>query len=810
MQDLIQRQLQIEAEYSHESVINSIKMTQEALDKGRGADTSIGKRLVAKAFSTVLDALQKDTAKRVNSNNARKLVLRADLEVVTVAALRLVFSYCVMSRAKTLQDVIRNLGVMVETECLIAAVDSVNSGYVAKTLDYLETTNTTDLIHRNRTFGVAAEALHINWVNWTADERVGVGRLVVQSLWTTGLFIWVERNPGESSRKSIEILQPSPALADHLFQAVEASRSIIKYPPMVVPPIPWTNAFSGGYLTNWYQQRAGIIQVRAPKDIRKWILDGLSDGKALELKAAMNKAQATAYRINSNVLSTLLTAMAVGEGIMGLARTIPPLKPEFPHPEGWEKKLATEKELQVFKEWKSTMHTWHTKECTRAGQAAGMLSKIKELKVYKNEAAIYFPAFADSRGRIYFRSTLTPQSNDAVKACLEFAEGKRLGANGLFWLKVHIANCAGYDKHSPEIKCKWAEDNMGELLAFFEEPLLVTAPEPDTAFTLYAALLSYTEAMKLDNPEDYICHTPVAMDATCSGLQHFSAMLRDPVGAHYTNLIDNGLDQKSDIYNHVGKLSDDMKLQLADEPVVKHFWSDKTISRNMAKRPVMTYVYGSTIKSTMDYVAISMAEQGCEPIRDDETGMVLYSLNKLAVPVAKALRIAVTKTVPAAAAGMKCLQEMTKASRDPLRWVTPIGLPVCNWADATIEKVIKIRSMGRESALFKLRIGEYDRRGAASSIAPNFIHSLDSAHLCKTINATDISIIPIHDSFATHPSDVAELHKVLRAEFVKMYSVDIFNQLCSSVVQMEDFNVQTPTYGTFNLNDVHESRYMFG
>lgn len=809
-----ERQVEIELQYSHESIIASVKATQDALDKGRGADTPVGKQIVASAFNTAHAALVKSLAdRRGNRPIYKELLARANPEIVTVAALRLLFSYCAMAKAKTLQDVFRNLGLMVETEALIATVDDVNSGYANKTLGYLDDANTTDIYHRNRTFAVAAESLHIGWLSWSAEERIGVGRLVTQAMWTTGLFLWLERNPGDNARKSIEIIQPSEALEKHLAQVVAESKSIVKYPPMVVPPIPWTSAFSGGYITPWYQQRASMIQVRAPKKYRKVILEGLSSGNGQKVKDAMNKAQSVGYRVNKKVLSTLLAATAVGEGIMGLARTIAPPRKEFPHPEGWDKKTATELELQEFKEWKSFMHDWHTKEVTRAGQAAGMMAKIKELKIYKDEAAIYFPTFLDSRGRMYFRSTLTPQSNDAVKACLEFANGKPLGERGMFWLFVHIANCAGYDKHDPAIKAQWAKDNMPHLLEFFNDPLVVEPPEKDTAFTLYAALLSYTEALLLDDPATYVCHLPIAMDATCSGLQHFSAMLRDPIGGHFTNLTDNGEDTKSDIYRHVGALADGMKERMTkDDVVAAHFWRDKGISRNMAKRPVMTYVYGSTIKSTMDYVAQSMAESGYESIRCSESGLILFSLNKLAVPVAKALRSAVVQTVPAAAAGMKCLQDLTKASEEPLGWVTPVGVPVFNWADATTEKVMKIRSMGRESALFKMRIGSYDKRSAAGSIAPNFVHSLDSAHLCLVVAAggdVGMDIVPIHDSFATHPCDVDEMHHILRREFVEMYSVDLFNSLCSSVIQMEGYNVERPTFGDLDLSDVLNSRYMF-
>ena len=80
---------------------------------------------------------------------------------------------------------------------------------------------------------------------------------------------------------------------------------------------------------------------------------------------------------------------------------------------------------------------------------------------------------------------------------------------------------------------------------FINNPLDVDSPEPDTAFTLLQAGLALQDALSMEDATQYICRVPVAMDATCSGLQHLSALTRDTVGATYTNLINNhsGRDQ---------------------------------------------------------------------------------------------------------------------------------------------------------------------------------------------------------------------------------------------------------------------------
>ena len=59
----------------------------------------------------------------------------------------------------------------------------------------------------------------------------------------------------------------------------------------------------------------------------------------------------------------------------------------------------------------------------------------------------FYPHNLDFRGRVY---TVPPHlnhiGNDLSRGLLLFAEGKKLGDNGLKWLKIHCANLLGKDK----------------------------------------------------------------------------------------------------------------------------------------------------------------------------------------------------------------------------------------------------------------------------------------------------------------------------------------------------------------------------
>ena len=77
----------------------------------------------------------------------------------------------------------------------------------------------------------------------------------------------------------------------------------------------------------------------------------------------------------------------------------------------------------------------------------------------------------------------------------------------------------------------------------------------------------------------------------------------------------------------------------------------------------MTFVYGSTLLSTIERISLDMEEAGMPSITDDQ-GNVLYSLSALATPIGKALRKGVENTVPEAAIVMKYLTEpCTQAQR---------------------------------------------------------------------------------------------------------------------------------------------------
>lgn len=798
----VTRQIQLELDASNEGILRGIQQMQQAFEQGRAADTGIGKRILAQAYEEGLPLV----TEAINTKSAgvggkyRALLRRVRPEILTVLGLRQILSACADPSEVLLQDILRDIGRAAETESIITVIEDVNEYYVQKVDAQVQAEASKSVGHIQRKYRTGAKDLGVEVDPWTDDEKIGAGKIILTALYELGLFEFRDLPSGKG--KPYKVISPSAALQKHLLAAVDAAHAIMRFPPMVCPPRPWTSFNSGGYITAEMNMYAPLMSIRGmKKSMRTWVIDNLKDGYAEVAKAAANKAQSVPYRVNKQVLAIARKAIANPRGILGLPPHGTAPKPEFPLGDEWSKKEATPEELELFMYWKGQMKQWYTNEKQRVGRKVGLVNKFNELVKYQAEEALYFPTFLDWRGRLYFRSSINPQSHDTVKGILEFAEGKRLGKRGLFWLKVHIANCCGYDKKDFNIREKWTEDNWGFIQEFINDPLNVDAPENDTAFTLLAAGLAYQEALELQNPEDYICHVPCAQDATCSGLQHFSAMFKDPIGAKFTNLIDTGKDEKEDIYRGVAAVAQPLINELAEDAVVRQWWAERSIPRSMAKRPVMTYVYGSTLQSTMDYVADDLVKQG-------ELGLDGFSIHKLSVPAAKALRIGVERTVPSAAEGMKYLQQLVRTSTEPIRWVSPAGVPVCNWSEKHETTAVHIRSMGVVTIQMRKRTGMYDKVSAANGIAPNFVHSLDSAHLCLTINEFDGQIVPIHDSFATHMCDVDDMHYVLRSTFIQMYRQNVLELLDALTVYNENKPV-VPKFGNLDLSHIQHARFMF-
>lgn len=116
------------------------------------------------------------------------------------------------------------------------------------------------------------------------------------------------------------------------------------------------------------------------------------------------------------------------------------------------------------------------------------------------------------------------------------------------------------------------EDNHDNIMAAAKAPMdsIEWWGKLDSPFCFLAFCFEYAGVMH--HGLSYSCSLPIAFDGSCSGIQHFSAMLRDHIGGHAVNLTPSGMVQ--DIYRIVSdRIEEQLKVLLingTDNEMVTH------------------------------------------------------------------------------------------------------------------------------------------------------------------------------------------------------------------------------------------------
>lgn len=802
MEQAIQKQIEIEKLAHANGIIKATIQLHEAQTNMRASELPPGKIFMVQNQEKATQLIEERMVTKKRGKHAKygPMMTRIDCDKLAALGLRTIYNFCSQEIPPVVQDVLRHLGDAIASEYIISIMADLKPAYLDVMKRQMEQEKVSSAHHIRQKFDTAMLDMdELDVEPWSSEERVGCATYVLSCLEPLNLYHWSKVPSGKG--RPFNCMRPTPHLLQYITEVEATIRPNVEFPVMLVQPRPWKSMYDGGYYTEELQTLAPMVVTKGmSKQIRKWITQNISEGKAEELKAAMNAAQNVPYRVNKQILAIAQEAFAVENGALGLPPHVIPPKPEWPLPADFDPEYATKEELNIHAKWKKDAKLWYQNKDENIGRKVGYRGKLRELISHKDYEKFYFPTFLDWRGRMYFKSYLNPQASDMVKGCLEFAEGYELGERGLFWLKVHVANCAGFDKKDFPIRAQWTDDNLDMIRHCVSNPLDHGVPEDDTAFTFIQAAMALLEALELPDPTKYVCHVPVAMDATCSGLQHWSAMLRDEQGGKFTNLIDPAGDEKEDIYKQVKNVATPLIDGYCKTQEMRDYWKEHEITRSMAKRPVMTYVYSATLLSCVEYLDLDMRAAGWPE------GSKGTPRRHLAQPAGRALRYGVETTVPKAVIGMAYLRKLVKQKDEPLSWFSPAGMPVTNWSNKAEVKYINLLSLNLSTMAYRCQRAQYDRRAAGNGISPNFIHSMDSAHLCKTINAFGKSILPIHDSFACHPCNVDLMHAVLRDEFIKMY--EHFD-----ITSIAEFNgvegVEPPSKGNLNLESIRTSRFVF-
>lgn len=642
-------------------------------------------------------------------------------------------------------------------------------------------------------------------VQFADDERVLIGGPLVDIAVRLGLVELTEVRARRT--KSEVVVRPTATLVDWLNRFHhDIALAHPAYLPMVTEPRPWTSPVEGGYLT-------GIRGANLIKLGKRAYLDDLDNADMPVVYEAVNHVQATPWQINTSLLDVV--EQVLDSHSERFDAIVPPME-DYPLPEkpGWFDDLPVDqlREKEEFKAWKGSRARTYEANAKMKSRRIDMLAKVSLARKFKGEDAIYFPHHVDFRGRIYpIPPVLNPQADDLGRALLQFANGKPLGEEGGFWLAVHCANTFGNDKISFEDRAAWTQENSDLLVACAMSPMDESYwLEADKPWSFLAACKEWAGFMITG--EDYVSHLPIHMDGSCSGLQHFSALLRDPRGGAAVNLAP--ADKPSDIYQAVADEVEDMLIEI-DDPMARA-WEGK-VTRKIAKRPTMTTCYGATLIGMRGMIIKDVNELSRKAGRPYLGADVdVFQASQF---LSRVIYEAIGRVVVAARTAMDWLQEVarvTAGADTPVLWTTPAGFPVRQEYNQMTGQRVKLFVAGeRHRVTLTSRTKQLDKRKQASSISPNFVHSLDAAHLMLTMAACAEfgldNVAVIHDSFGTHTSDTSLLHALLREEFIAMYQADILTRLKEQIEEQIDADLPALPPGDLGLDleQIRESDFFF-
>lgn len=663
--------------------------------------------------------------------------------------------------------------------------------------------NSNDEGYRHIVMKKQQEFAGVATIKWGITEKARLGTTLIHLLAdTTGLIEIVKLSRGHNdtpyfvtaSAKTLLWLEQAHARCE-LLQPT--------YMPMVCRPTPWTSPYGGGYLTK--ELRFPLI-----KTGNKNYLEELKAWDMPEVYSAINALQDTAWSINSAVLRVAREVWDGGGRVGSLPSRDPiPLPPKNHDPET---------EPEKHKAWKRAAAQVYEENIRLVSKRMAVASKLHLAEKMSEYEQFHFVHALDWRGRAYpVSSMLNPQGDDLAKSLLMFREGKPLGESGATWLAVHGANCYGIDKVPFSDRVKWVLEHREQILESAFNPTEGTLfwAQADSPYMFLAFCFEW--AGYIMQGEAFVSHIPVSWDGTCNGLQNFSAMLRDEVGGAAVNLVPS--DKPSDVYRAVAEVAQvAIDKEAAEGLPVAQRWVGR-MTRKWSKRNTMTVPYGVSkfgMRNQLreEFSKLRMEGDTSAPARETEMEDAAYIADKN--------YDAIGQVVIAARAAMDWLMEAAQvASSDglPVRWVTPSGLLVQQSYRVAEGKNLDFDVAGRRYRMILNITGhKIDKRAQKNGISPNFIHSLDAAHMMRTVNyclgvgMRDFCMI--HDSYGAHAADAEELSYQLRRAFVDQYKGNVLedfrNQLAEQLPEeLAALLPPLPPMGTLDLDSVMESEYFF-
>jgi DNA-directed RNA polymerase len=797
----------------------------------RTSETSAGSRLMRSYVLQISDHLKVYLAGKHPEGRKRgkyaKLLDAVDTDKIAMLALKAVIAS--MFQPQSLQTVCISIGRVIEDEAHFMKFALENKAYYEEIIRKFEARGTKSYRHKRRNLVHAAgernEATQnpIHWTAWQKVDHFGVGSLVVGLMLEVCDLVEKKTTSLAKGRKEVMVIPSEACVAwvmnhNEVMEVASPDRM-----PCVVPPQDWVDTLDGGYYSPALRSRTPFVKSRGAANSGPGV-DLLRNAEMPRVLQAANALQRTAWTLNTRVLETMREVWHLNLGY-GMPQSRPYEPPTCPlaadvDPRSLE---ADDPVYVTFKDWKAEAAEMHGLERERIAKNRAVVRTIRTATALEDYSRFHYVYQCCFRGRLYSATTgLSPQGTDQGKGLLQFADGKPLGERGLYWLKVHGANKYGMDKVTYDDRVAWVDEHHVNWCAVATDPVANATywKDADKPYQFLAFCFEYAQACV--EGTDFVSYLPIAKDGSCNGLQHFSAMLRDPLGGAAVNLVPN--DVPADIYQDVGDVSTDKLRTLRgvnDEQhagaanwlaLFKEHCGKEAMPRKLPKPPVMTMPYGSTRQACTQSI-FKWTQDTAPEFFQKSTGF------RHAMYLSPVVWESIGEVVVAARLAMDWMQDcasiLAKAGH-ALQYTSPLGFPVYQATHSYTTRCIETQIGGRLQVRIAEDTDKLSARKQRQGSSPNMNHHADACHLHMVVTAAEdqgvTSFAMVHDDFGTHACDIDILDAVIREEFVKLHHE---NDLLADFKRVHEERhgitlPDLPAKGTLDLHAVLNSPYFFG
>ena len=771
----IAEQVALERDQIRQGLKRLRKNTRDLEEKSYASASVYGIASIDTLLPLVVERI-KDTTNRIKKGQAGKSFKEiqtylADLEPLAAAAIALkltfdkVFSYKDGSNQAT--RVCEAIGHAVESECQMRHYEANAPGLL----------NVLKKNYWHRSIGTQQKVVVIQtlmnrydvapWSTWGQSNRVKLGAWLLDCIMQTSQWFYKEKL--KEGRKDQWYVFPTPEFLLIKDQVMKESELFAPLAwPMLIEPNDWSLEKPGGYLLNEV--------MRGHEMVRRGNLYPIQGETPI---AFLNKIQKVGYKINTFIVDVAnwleMRGRSVGKFIPIVEMDLPPKPPDIA-----DNKDSRKAYRRAAAEVMNTNANAFRRSCrTRMTMEAARQFKDK---------TFYIPWSFDYRGRAYpIPAFLTPQDTDFGKALLNFSEETIVTPEAEKWLAFQVATTYGLDKSPMEERQLWVKHNVPLITLIAEHPYdnIHEWEDVEEPWQFLAACDEYYSCVIKKSKST--TSLPIAIDATCSGLQILAGLSRDKSTAELVNVTRSPIPQ--DAYKVVAmKSRGEIPLRLREH------WD-----RKCCKRVVMTIPYNAKPYSNRTYIRDALKEKGIEIDKDELTQTV------------KAVRDGMHQVVPGPMAVMKWIEdEVSKALArgvEELEWVTPSGFVVSQ--KIMKQKIERLTLQLLGDCQLKVATGdkdEVDRARHRAATAPNLIHSLDASLLHLATMRFNHPIALIHDSVLCRATDMTILSTLVRETYMQLFAKHDYLRDFAKQIGAES---EPPIIGDLEPSNVLKSTYFF-